>query len=323
MGEPLSDNWKPPQLNLVIKPKPNLALASQDPTTQSIQPICHEWMFRQFAWPKEKLISWDNEINLAFDAFGAVTLISLALTIISTLASSAAIDILLCIFMLSMVISGALFGIGARPFKYRLRNLKERARLRAVRSWLKLHRQDIKALLARVSAFDQAIHAFNEIEERCADAVDEPIRIAAHEALEKQRKVLQAEVNSRIAELEGAEESSQLLLPDVEVAVKAEAKAARRAAKEARRRALEHERRASDEARRTFKERVKVWQRLDRGLAAGADNGRYDKTQDITPYVVAMQMRAKLEAECLELGLSPSELPEPTSALRLPAKAGG
>lgn len=323
MGEPLSDNWKPPQLNLTTEPKPKLALAPEDSVPQGIVPVRRDWELKQAAWPKEQLIKWgsfDDAMVSILWPFAVVFLIS------GIVSAVMAIKEMNLFFGLSCVLGFVgLFGFanGGRPFKFRVRSGKERARLRAVRSWLKLHRREIKALRAKVSAFNEAIGAFNELQERCADAIDEPIRIAAHEALEKQRQVLQTEVNSRIAELEGVEATAQMLLPEAEAAVKAEAKAARRAAKEAQRRAREDECRELEAARCAFRKRVKVWQKLDRGLARGADNGRYDATQDISPYVAAMQMRAKLADECLELGLSPSELPEPTSALRLPAKTGG
>jgi hypothetical protein len=308
------------EAKMAAPPPVNLQLLGQDNDKQNIVPVCHDWALEQAAWPGEKLISWDNEVNLAVDIAGVVTSAGFLITVIGILMSSLNVfQIGLVPGIISALLCTIFLLIGGRPFRYRVRSPKERARLRAVRGWQKLHRREIKSLRARISAFNQAVAAFNEIEERCTDAVDEPIRIAAHEALEKQRKILQAEVEDRLLELKRVEESSSLLLSDG----KAEAKAARRAAKEARHRALKDERRTLEAARCTFRERVKVWQRLDRGLAAGADNGRYDKTQDITPYVAAMQMRAKLEAECLELGLSPGEVPEPTSALRLPARAGG
>ncbi|MEK7211928.1 MAG: hypothetical protein AAB731_04810, partial [Patescibacteria group bacterium] len=137
------------------------------------------------------------------------------------------------------------------------------------------------------------------------------------EVLLKRSDALQAEVDSLFAEIKQVEESPGLALL---AGSGADSWASRRALKAARRQALKYERRALKEARRQFRHRVEVWQKIDRGSAAG-DNGRYDETQDLSLHVLTIQLRQKLEAECIELGISLNELPSPPkSAPRLPAK---
>lgn len=317
MGEPLSEDWKPPQLNLANKSAPDLALINKESTALGISPVARSWELTQAARPKQGLIFSPDGTSLGYIitifVSGGLVALLFARSLVGFFGFYA-VNLLSSMFatVIDMIFGGRITGL-------HFRGNAERRRLRAVKSWRKLHRDELRALLTKVSAFNQAISAFNEGYERQTDVADDDLREAAREALQNQRLLLQGEVDRLVDELEEVEERAKLPVVDE----KAKAKAARHALEAERRLELKEQHRRLKEVREAFAKNVELWQKLDRGLAGGADNGRYDKTQDISALVYSIAWRRRLEAECVELGLPLSSLPESAVASRLPAKSGG
>lgn len=262
-----------------------------------------------------RLIHWDREIDkvagltlsgtLLFGGLGGLFsfLTHLATTGVWVPYFMAA-GTFVCGAIISLVVFlAATIGDKGKPFAFHLRTREERQYLKAVKSYLKNKREELKELRRRTRQFNKALDAFQKAEGLLGEGMMDEVRTAAAESLGRQRDLLAEEVDGFWSEFRAAftalQEKRELACKSAE------------------------EIRELEKRRKAFQNGVAALKRLYADLP-GYDGGIFDNdnlTADVAPYTGVEQMRAKLEAECLELGISPNELPSPPKSVpRLPAK---
>ena len=265
------------------------------------------------------LIKWRSQVDISaakrlagsiFSGVSAAVLFSLthfsaALSTMEFISLFGGLIAVVAVFAFGIACAIAVADYGANPFAVRLRTIQGWKYLRAVRAVLKSKRTEFKNLRERARRFNKALEAFTKAE-KLMRVGDDGVGSEAWYVMNEQSEALNEELMVFCSELKdglaGLQKKRRLMCKSAA------------------------EIRDLNERRKSFRKRVAALSQLYADLP-GYDAGTLDSanvTREFAPYLVVQEMRDRLEAECEELGLSPSLLPPRLKdAPRLSAKAGG